>query len=138
MSQSDCIFCTIINGGIPAAKVFESEDALAFLDIAPVSPGHALVIPKAHYETVLDIPAQAGAALLEAVQKVAKAVMEATDAHGFNLYMNTYEAAGQLVPHAHWHIIPRFRDDGLKLWPQAAYDSPEAMTQMALAIQNRI
>ncbi|WP_419788410.1 HIT family protein [Pseudodesulfovibrio sp.] len=131
IKDSECIFCKIVAGEIPCAKVYETETCLAFLDIAPVNAGHALVLPKDHYPTLMDIPSGLGNDLLEALGKVGKAIMAATGADGLNVMQNNYEAAGQMVPHAHFHLIPRFSDDGLKLWAQSSYDSPEEMTGLA-------
>ncbi|MBG0791023.1 MAG: HIT family protein [Desulfovibrionaceae bacterium] len=129
--DSECIFCKIIAGDIPCAKVYESESCLAFLDIAPVNAGHALVLPKGHYPTLMDIPAELGSDLLRALSSVGRAVMEATGADGLNLMQNNYEAAGQLVHHAHYHLIPRFSDDGLRLWPQSRYEDQDEMGRLA-------
>jgi histidine triad (HIT) family protein len=133
----DCIFCRIAAGEIPSAKVYESETVLAFLDIAPVNAGHALVLPKAHHETLWDLPAELGEDLLRAVKSVADAVKVETGAQGLNLMQNNYEAAGQLVPHVHFHLIPRFDDDGLKLWPQKPYGDEAEMRQLAERIAAR-
>lgn len=128
---TDCIFCKIAAGEIPCAKVYESETCLAFLDIAPVNEGHVLVLPKAHHPTMLDVPSELGGDLFEAMTAVGKALMQVTGADGFNVMQNNHEAAGQLVHHLHFHMIPRFEDDGLKLWPQSPYDNPEKMTALA-------
>lgn len=133
----DCIFCRIAAGEIPCAKVYESETVLAFLDIAPVNAGHALVLPKAHHETLWDLPSELGEDLLRAVKAVADAVKIETGAQGLNLMQNNYEAAGQLVPHVHFHLIPRFEDDGLKLWPQKPYGDDAEMRQLAERIAAR-
>jgi len=130
-SDTDCIFCKIIAGEIPCAKVYETDAVLAFLDIAPVNAGHVLVLPKAHYPTLMDLPGDPGGDLIAALSAVGKAVMEATGADGLNLIQNNHEAAGQLVHHVHFHLIPRHSDDGLKLWPQAAYEDPEDMPRLA-------
>lgn len=130
----DCIFCKIVAGDIPSAKVYESESCLAFLDIAPVNDGHVLVLPKGHYPTLMDVPAEQGGDLMHAMSQIGKAVMEATGADGLNLMQNNHEAAGQLVHHAHFHLIPRHSDDGLKLWPQSGYDNPDEMSRLAETI----
>lgn len=132
--DSDCIFCKIVAGDIPCAKIYESDTCLAFLDIAPVNAGHALVLTKGHYPTLADIPPELGNDLFQALQAVSKAVMQATGADGLNLMQNNHEAAGQLVHHAHFHLVPRFADDGLRLWPQNPYDDPEEMGQLAETI----
>jgi histidine triad (HIT) family protein len=123
--MEDCIFCKIINGEIPCSKVYENDKVFAFLDIAPVNKGHALVIPKEHYKDLLAMPNDILAEVARVGKKVAKAVMKATGASGFNLGQNNGEVAGQVVMHFHLHIIPRFEDDGLELWPQGKYEGKE-------------
>lgn len=138
VKDPDCIFCKIVEGKIPCAKIYESESCLAFLDIAPVHAGHALVLPKAHHPTLLDLPAELGSDLLQTLSKVGAAVMEGTGADGLNLMQNNFEAAGQLVHHAHFHLVPRFKDDGLWLWPQTAYDDPDEMGRLAKKIADLV
>ena len=123
--MEDCIFCKIVKGEIPCSKVYEDENIFAFLDMAPVHKGHTLVIPKKHFETILDIPEQELKELILAVKKVAIAVEKGVDADGFVVTMSNKKAAGQVVPHAHFHIIPRFEDDGLKHWPKIEYKEGE-------------
>lgn len=131
MSNQDCIFCKIIAGEIPCARIYETDAILAFLDIAPINKGHALVIPKQHHATLFDLPSELGSELVRGLRKVGRAVMEATGADGINVGMNNFEAAGQLVFHAHFHVIPRFRDDGLVLWENKAYDETDEMATLA-------
>lgn len=133
--SADCIFCKIAAGEIPCAKLYESEEILAFLDIAPVNKGHALVIPKQHYANLFELPDGLGASLLAELKRVGTAIMAATGADGLNVGMNNHEAAGQLVMHAHFHLIPRFRDDGLTLWGQKSYDGQEEMHALAAKIR---
>ena len=123
--DENCIFCKIIKGDIPAAKVYEDEKTLAFLDIAPVNKGHTLVIPKKHSKNLLEDDMDDLDICMKTIKKVAKAVMGATGADGFNLGANTNSAAGQVVFHTHFHIIPRFEDDGLRHWSQGKYDEME-------------
>lgn len=136
--SSDCIFCKIVRGEIPCSKVYESETCLAFLDIAPVNKGHALVLPKAHHPTIWDTPAELGSGLMDALGAVSTAVRKATGADGVNVMQNNLEAAGQLVPHLHFHVIPRFEDDGLELWAQAQYDSMDEMNSLAEQIRGKL
>jgi len=138
MSQQDCIFCKIVRGEIPCAKVLETDSVLAFLDIAPINKGHTLVIPKTHLENIWELPAGIAVELHEAIRKVGRALMDGLGAQGMNLGMNNGSAAGQLVFHAHWHLIPRFAGDGLTLWPQKSYASSEEMNQTALSIAGSI
>ena len=117
----DCIFCRIAAGEMPAVRVLETPEVLAFLDIAPVNYGHTLVIPKAHYENLLELPDALWTAMGQVCRRVAQALMATLSAQGFNVSMNNFEAAGQEVFHAHLHVIPRYHTDGLKLFPQASY-----------------
>ena len=115
--EKECVFCKIIKGELPCKKIYEDKEFLAFLDIMPISPGHTLIIPKKHYKNLLSFPKQEDTALLELIKKISLAITKAVSADGFNLGMNNGEAAGQSVMHAHMHIIPRFKNDGLKSWP---------------------
>lgn len=121
----DCIFCKIVKGEIPCSKIYEDNEFLAFLDIAPINPGHTLIVPKVHCKNLLDFPKAEETDLIEFIKKVADAVVKATKADAFNLGMNNGRAAGQLVDHAHFHIIPRFSDDGFKHWPHGTYKEGE-------------
>ncbi|MCR4368905.1 MAG: HIT family protein [archaeon] len=111
----ECIFCKIVSGEIPAKKIFENEATFAFLDINPSAKGHSLVIPKNHHATMLDIPEAELKDVISTVQKVGAAIMKATNADGFNVLQNNREAAGQVIPHLHFHVIPRTIGDSLKL-----------------------
>jgi histidine triad (HIT) family protein len=117
----DCIFCRIAAGEAPAERVLETPGVLAFLDIAPVNYGHTLVIPKAHYQNLLELPDALWTEMGQVSRRVAQALQATLDAQGFNLGMNNFEAAGQEVFHVHLHVIPRYHTDGLKLFPQASY-----------------
>lgn len=134
MHDKDCLFCKIARGEIPCAKILETGTVLAFLDIAPVNKGHALVIPKAHYDDIWDLSSALAADLLTVMQKVGQALKDGLGAQGMNVGMNNGAAAGQLVGHAHWHLIPRFENDGLSLWPQKSYASPDEMNLTASTI----
>ncbi len=122
----DCIFCKIAKGEIPSTKIYEDGNFIAFLDIAPGNFGHTLVMPKEHFETFTDLPENMEKQLMERVKKIASAVVQGTNAEGFNILINNKKVAGQLVPHVHVHIIPRFTDDGIELtWPQKKYAEAE-------------
>ncbi len=122
----DCIFCKIIAGELPSYKVFEDEKTLAFLDIRPVNAGHTLVVPKKHSSNIFDITPEDWRATTEAVRTLSIAIEKALNADGVNIAMNNREHAGQVVPHPHVHIIPRFKGDGFKLMPQRSYLEGEA------------
>jgi len=133
--SDSCIFCRIIKGEIPGTRVYEDDAVLAFLDINPIALGHTLVIPKGHYETLVDIPDDVGARLFPVLSRVGKAVMAAVKADGFNCLQNNFAAAGQIVFHSHWHVIPRFEGDGLAQWPHQANVDAAAMQKIAEAIR---
>ncbi len=119
--MTDCIFCRIVAGQLPAARILETPDVLAFLDIAPVNYGHTLIIPKVHYQNFMDLPDDLWQEMGRVSRRVAQALRTTLYAQGFNLQMNNFEAAGQVVFHAHLHIIPRYFSDGLQLFPQESY-----------------
>jgi histidine triad (HIT) family protein len=119
--MQDCIFCRIVQGQLPAARVLETPGVLAFLDIAPVNYGHTLVIPKVHYQNLLQLPDELWTEMGQVSRRVAQALRTTLYAQGFNIGMNNFEAAGQVVFHAHIHVIPRYFSDGLKLFPQESY-----------------
>lgn len=110
--MSDCIFCQIADGEIPADTVYEDEDVVAFLDANPLTRGHTLVIPREHVESVTDLDAEAAASYFQPVPRIADAVQEAVDADGATMAWNDGSAAGQEVPHVHLHIVPRTQGDG--------------------------
>ncbi len=136
--MSDCIFCSIIEGSLPSTKLYENDKVLAFLDIAPLNKGHALIIPKFHSETILDLPLEYAKDALEAQKIVASALMKSLGAKGFNCIQNNYPASGQVVGHVHWHIIPRFDVSEFPLWKQSSYQSMEEMAQFAAKIRANI
>ena len=136
--EKNCVFCKIIAGEIPAAKVYEDDKVLAFLDIAPFNFGHTLVIPKAHSHCFTEIPADDLAAMMAAAQKLAVAIMRATGAPAYNLLMNNGQVAGQEVPHAHLHIIPRHVDDTVAFAaPQKHYED-DALAELSAKIREKL
>jgi histidine triad (HIT) family protein len=110
--SEDCIFCQIVDGEIPGRIVYEDDDAVAFLDANPMAPGHTLVVPRTHHETLGDLPADEGEAVFAALHRLAPVVEAAVDADASTVAFNNGEAAGQEVPHVHGHVIPRFEGDG--------------------------
>ena len=115
MKSSNCIFCKIAKKEIPAKIVKESDNFIAFLDNFPKTKGHTLVIPKKHQVTLLDIPNKLGEEMLKMIKDVASKLMDERFGDGFNIGMNNLQCAGQVVMHAHVHIIPRKENDGLKM-----------------------
>ncbi|AJF61864.1 TPA: HIT family protein [Candidatus Woesearchaeota archaeon] len=131
--DENCIFCKIIAGKIPTLKVYEDKDVMAFLDIAPANKGHTLIVPKKHSKDMLEDNNKDLAAVMKAAKKISAAVMKAVSAEGFNFIANTGPVAGQVVFHTHFHIIPRFENDGLKHWPKKDYSEDEM-----IAVKNKI
>ncbi|RSK26326.1 HIT family protein [Bacillus sp. HMF5848] len=111
--MSECIFCKIVNGDIPCAKVFENEDVVAFLDISQVTKGHTLVIPKVHKENVYELSEKEAESIFKVVPHIANAIHEQFQPVGLNVLNNNGEDAGQSVFHFHMHLIPRYgKGDG--------------------------
>ena len=108
----DCVFCKIRDGQIPSLKVYEDSRTLAFMDINPISPGHCLVIPKIHAATIFETEVPDLQATIAATKKVAAAVRSALQAEGVNILQANGAAAFQSVPHMHFHVIPRWMNDG--------------------------
>ena len=125
-TDAACIFCKIVAGQVPCFKLHEDDKTIAFMDINPVNPGHALAVAKGHYPTVDVIPADVLAAVAGTAQRVAKAVLRELKPDGVNLLQANGEGAGQSVPHLHIHIMPRRPNDGLILnWSPRAGDMKE-------------
>lgn len=135
--MEDCIFCKIVAGKIPGEKVYETPEILAFLDIAPANHGHTLVIPKKHFETIFDIPDELLKNIAVKLKHIGNAVMKATGAEGANVIINNKKAAGQIVPHAHFHIIPRFTADGHEWWQGKKYPNGK-MSEVAKKIKKAL
>ncbi len=135
----DCVFCRIIAGEIPSVRIDEDERTLAFMDIAPLVKGHALVIPKTHCDLLTSTPADELFACIAAVRRVAQAQMKALHPDGINIHQASGTAAGQVVPHLHFHVIPRFSDDGHHWnWHGGAYHSPEQMQHFGARLRDAI
>ena len=136
--MNDCVFCKIAQGEIPADKIYEDKNFLAFLDIKPNNPGHALIIPKKHYENLYEMPDEVLSAIAPLIKKLAIAVKKGTGADGINIGMNNESSAGQIVQHAHFHIIPRFANDGLRHWSGKSYLNKEDGIKIAKKISATI
>lgn len=115
--SDNCIFCKIIKGEIPSYKIYEDEHVFAFLDIADDVDGHTLVIPKKHYESIIDIPESDFLSLSKAVKKLASHFVTACGYSGINILQANGKSAGQSVFHLHFHIFPRNTNDGATMWP---------------------
>lgn len=131
---SDCTFCRIAAGSLPAHKVFEDDVSLAFLDVRPVFEGHVLLIPREHYETMMDLPAVLGCQLFTNAQLLAQAVERGVAAEGVFVAINN--RVSQSVPHVHIHLVPRRFKDGLRgfFWPRTRYPDDAAAERVRDAI----
>jgi histidine triad (HIT) family protein len=136
--KDKCVFCKIANGETLAAVVFEDDGSLAFLDHRPLFPGHCLLMPKNHFETLGDLPKELIAPFFSATQLLARAVELALDAEGTFVAMNN--RVSQSVPHLHVHIVPRRRKDGLKgfFWPRHKYESEKEMLTIERTIKSAV
>ena len=122
-ADGSCIFCKIVAGQIPCFKLHEDANTIAFMDINPVNPGHALSVAKGHWPTVAEIPPEVLADVAKTAQKVARAVFKELKPHGVNLLQANGEGAGQSVPHLHIHVMPRVAGDDVNLnWQQKPGD----------------
>ncbi len=136
--DSDCIFCKIVRGEISSARVIETDESVAFLDINPVIQGHTLLVPKAHYARLADLPDSLAGAVCALLPRLARAVVAATGAQGLNVIVNNGHAAGQTIDHCHWHLIPRFSGDPVNWpWPHSEYVGDE-LGQMKFRIQREL
>ena len=130
--NTDCIFCKIVAGQLPACKVYEDTDTLAFMDIGPIVRGHTLVIPKTHVDPLTAAPAEVLQKLILVVQSIARAQLAAFKADGVNVMQSNGRVAGQVVPHLHFHVIPRFAADGHHWnWKPRPYAKSEEMAALA-------
>ncbi len=124
--MKNCIFCKIIAGEIPSLKIYEDDLVYAFMDIAPINFGHTLVIPKEHHTSAATIPEATAGRMFLAGSRIGVAMRRALEADGFNLHLSDGTVAGQVVMHAHLHVVPRWTDDGFHWnWRQLQYASDE-------------
>jgi histidine triad (HIT) family protein len=137
-AMRDCLFCKIAAGDVPAPMVFEDERSIAFLDHRPLFPGHCLLIPREHFETIVDLPPADIAPLFSAAQLLCRAVEEAMEAEGSFLAINN--RISQSVPHLHVHIVPRRKKDGLKgfFWPRGKYCDETEVESVQTALRNAL
>lgn len=115
MMQDNCIFCKILEGEIPSFTVYEDELFKVIMDRFPAAPGHVIIIPKRHHESIFDMSANVATAIYPLARKMARVVKEAVGAEGINIVQNNGEAAGQSVFHFHLHVIPRHMKDGIQI-----------------------
>lgn len=130
-SAGSCLFCRLIAGEIPSARVYEDAHTIAFMDIGQVTPGHVLVATRRHAATLLDATPEDAGALMQSAQRVARAVQAAFEPAGVMLLQANGAAAGQTVAHLHVHVVPRHADDGITFtWPRPC-PAPEVLAGYA-------
>ena len=135
--MTETIFEKIIKRELPAEILYEDDDLIAFLDIEPVNPGHTLLIPKKPYENLYDIPNEILQKIGPVLKSLAVSIKESVGADGINIWMNNEKEAGQVVFHAHFHIIPRFKEDKYELWQGKPYLEGE-MSRVAKKIRENL
>ena len=138
MTDDSCLFCSIVSGATKAVIVHEDPDSLVFLDHRPLFPGHCLVVPRKHSETLSDLPEESIEPFFKLVQSMARAVESAMAAEGTFVAMNN--RVSQSVPHLHVHVVPRKRKDGLKgfFWPRTKYTNPDEMMEVGKRITEQL
>ncbi len=136
--EEGCLFCKMVSGEVPAEKVYEDENFLAFLDIKPINLGHTLIIPKTHSRNIFDLSDHLLARIGPLMKRMSIAVKEATGAEGINIGWNNELSAGQLIFHSHIHIMPRFSGDGYKHWLGQDQHTPEEFSAIGQKIRTII
>ena len=136
--MTDCLFCRIVSGELPATIVYEDENSVAFLDHRPLFHGHTLLVPREHFETLGDVTPSLIEPYFKAAQLLSRVVESAMEAEGTFVAMNN--RVSQSVPHLHVHIVPRRRKDGLKgfFWPRTKYKDDEEMKEVQSKIRNSL
>lgn len=138
MKKDDCIFCKIAAGEIPSSTVYEDDYFKAILDLGPAAKGHTLVIPKDHSDDLLTVGEETAKRAAGTISKVANGVKEALGCDGINVVQNNGEAAGQTVKHLHFHIIPRYNNDGLAIGWKPGSASQDELKATAELIKDKI
>jgi len=138
MDCVDCVFCQIVARSATAEVLYENETAIAILDTRPIHFGHALVIPKDHCRTFLDLPAGSMSGLMETTTRVCQALVSSLQLEGFNIFCNNGEVAGQSVFHFHWHITPRYTNDNIRFELKLKQYPDGQMTRYAQRIREYI
>ena len=136
--MDSCLFCRIVSGELPATIVYEDDNSVAFLDHRPLFPGHTLLVPREHVETLGELPLELVGPYFEAAQLLTRAIENAMDAEGTFVAMNN--RVSQSVPHLHVHVVPRRRKDGLKgfFWPRTKYKGDEEMEEVKKKITTAV
>jgi histidine triad (HIT) family protein len=133
----DCIFCNIVNKKQDAHIIFEDETHIAIMDKYPIQKGHSLVMPKLHHEKIIDMSNDEVGALFSRVPVIARGILAATGADGFNIGQNNGRSANQIIPHVHVHVIPRYQKIG-NSWARRMITTNDDLDELAKTIRNRI
>lgn len=137
-TKEDCIFCKIANGQIPSVTVYDNRDFRVILDINPATRGHALVLPKEHFDNLYELDSDTAAKMFVLTSELARVMKKELHCDGMNIVQNNEEAAGQTVNHLHIHLIPRYKDDGVDIrWAQNE-SKEEELKEIAAQIKNRL
>lgn len=136
--MTGCIFCKIISGEIPCEKIMDDEYSISFMDVGPLAEGHTLLVPREHYETLDQVPADVAGRMLKNLPILVNAVQRSTDCEGVNVLQNNGTVAHQEVPHVHFHIIPRNTGDNWQFnWPASKYPAGR-MEELAEKIRSEV
>lgn len=133
----NCLFCDVISGNAKAYFVYEDETHVAIMDKYPIHRGHTLVIPREHHEKITDMPNESVANLFSKIPTIARGVIEATGADGFNIGQNNGRAANQIIPHVHVHVIPRYARVSVA-WPKRVIADEKDLAELAIKIKKCI
>jgi histidine triad (HIT) family protein len=137
--MENCAFCRIVRGELPSVKLFEDDRILAFLDVAPINPGHSLIIPKEHHASLTTVPDALLEGMMRLVPRLGQAVVRVVDGDGFNLHLANGQCAGQVILHTHLHVIPRLGTDGFSWgWRSRPYASEDERIRLAGKIYERL
>lgn len=135
--MAECVFCAIVDGTRHAYRIYDDDMHMAFLDLYPVVLGHTLVVPKQHYQTILEMPSESVGRLFSLVSVIAPAVLDATGAEAFNVGQNNGSDANQVVPHVHVHIIPRHANTKIN-WSSRFVPKQKELDKMAQNMRDRL
>jgi histidine triad (HIT) family protein len=134
-----CIFCKLVAGVSPCDQLYEDDLVLAFLDIAPINPGHTLVIPKDHHHSITTVPEAVLGRMMSVANRLGPALVRVTEGDGFNYHLANGDAAGQTVNHAHLHVIPRFGTDGFAWgWRSLPFADSAARETLICGVRKRL
>ncbi|MFA6397433.1 MAG: HIT family protein [Candidatus Paceibacterota bacterium] len=137
--MENCLFCKIIKKEIDSSIIYEDDKFIAILDISPINIGHSLLIPKEHSVNIFDIKEETLSEAAPILKKLSLAIKKAVDADGINIHMNNEEAGGQAIMHTHFHVIPRYKDDGIVQWKSVrGYSGEDEEQEIIIKIKSAL